>query len=158
MNIPSDVARKLGNYVYLYVDPRSRKPFDVGKGKGTRALAHLNASGPSHKATALRNLREAGLNPQIDILAHGLPDEESALRVEAAVIDALGLARLTNEVRGWRSVLLGRMALRQLLGYYRPKPAVVQHPAILIRINQRYSHGMSGDALYEATRGVWEAY
>lgn len=28
-------------------------------------------------------------------------------------------------------------------------------PAILIRINQFYLEGMSGKALYEATRGVW---
>lgn len=34
-------------------------------------------------------------------------------------------------------------------------PVVVTDPVILIRINQLYEPGMSGDALYEATRGVW---
>ncbi len=32
----------------------------------------------------------------------------------------------------------------------------ILEPAILIRINQFYREGMSGIALYEATRGVWK--
>ena len=31
----------------------------------------------------------------------------------------------------------------------------ISEPAVLIRINQMYSPGMSTQALYEATRGVW---
>lgn len=33
----------------------------------------------------------------------------------------------------------------------------VNDPAVLIRINQLYRSGMSREALYEATRGVWKA-
>ena len=33
----------------------------------------------------------------------------------------------------------------------------VSDPAVLIRINQLYRSGMSREALYEATRGVWKA-
>jgi len=33
-------------------------------------------------------------------------------------------------------------------------PVRVVHPAILIRINKLYSHGMSEAALYNVTRGV----
>jgi hypothetical protein len=33
--------------------------------------------------------------------------------------------------------------------------AHITEPALLIRINQSYSEGMSALALYEATRGVW---
>jgi hypothetical protein len=112
LRIPPAVASKIGYYVYVYVDPRNRRPFYVGKGKGSRALAHLIARGNSRKAAVLRELRRAGLKPQIDILAHGLRDEESALRIESAVIDLLDLAKLTNQVRGWQSVQLGRMPLR----------------------------------------------
>jgi hypothetical protein len=32
----------------------------------------------------------------------------------------------------------------------------IAEPAMLIRINQFYREGMSGKALYEATRGVWK--
>jgi hypothetical protein len=110
-------------------------------------LVHVAAQGNSRKARILRELRRAGLKPRIDVLAHGLPDEDSALRIEAVGIDLLGLDKLTNQVRGWRSVQLGRMTLRQLLAYYRPVPVRVVHPAILIRINKLYSHGMSDAAL-----------
>jgi uncharacterized protein len=155
VRIPSDVARKIGHYVYLYVDPRTRRPFYVGKGKGSRALVHLGATKQSRKLTLLRHLRRAHRSPQIDVLAHGLPDEETAFRIEAAVIDALGASRLTNEVRGWGSVEFGRMPLRRLIAYYRAKPARVRHPVLLVRINRLYDPDMRDDALYEATRGVW---
>jgi hypothetical protein len=155
LQIAPAVASKIGYYVYAYVDPRNRRPFYIGKGKGSRVLVHVAARGNSRKARTLRELRRAGLKPRIDILAHGLLDEDSALRIESVGIDLLGLDKLTNQVRGWRSVQLGRMTLRQLLAYYRPVPVRVVHPAILIRINKRYSHGMSDAALYDATRGVW---
>ena len=119
------------------------------------ASEHLKADGASLKASTVRRIQRRGLNPQIDIIAHGLRDEETALRLEAAVIDALGLRRLTNQVRGWRSIELGRMPLRQLIAYYRPQPVTVREPSLLIRINQLYSDGMSDRALYDATRGVW---
>ena len=41
--IPPEVADRLGYYVYLYIDPRSDRPFYVGKGQGRRILAHLSA-------------------------------------------------------------------------------------------------------------------
>jgi len=155
VRIPPEVARKIGFYVYLYIDPRNDQPFYVGKGQGSRAVSHLSVVDPSRKALILRQLREAGLSPRIDILAHGLPDEETAFRIEAAVIDALGLEQLTNEARGWQSVQQGRMLLRELIVYYAAKPVRVRDPVILIRINRLYRHGMDVRALYEATRGVW---
>src|SRR5690242_20018084 len=44
LRIRPEVAARLGFYVYLYIDPRTGKPFYVGKGQGSRALAHLSAS------------------------------------------------------------------------------------------------------------------
>ena len=90
------------------------------------------------------------------ILAHGLADEETALRIEAAVIDLLGLDDLTNAVRGWRSIELGRMSLEELIPYYAAKPVTIEDPVLLIRINQHYRHAMSARELYEATRGIWK--
>jgi hypothetical protein len=66
----------------------------------------------------LEELREAGLEPQLDILAHELADEETALRIEAAVIDLLGLDDLAYLVRGSRSIKLGRVPLQELLIHY----------------------------------------
>lgn len=156
-SISPEVAFRLGFYVYLYTDPRSGKPFYVGKGKGQRALSHLSERGESQKAQVLQELKENDLEPQIEILAHALPDEETALRIEAAVIDLLGIADLSNKVRGWRSVQLGRISLKELLMYYDAKPVdTIDAPVMLVRINRLYRHGMSDLELYEATRGVWK--
>lgn len=89
------------------------------------------------------------------MLAHGLKDEETAFRIEAAVIDALGLNQLTNLVRGWRSLQTGRMTLDELTGFYAAKPVEIKHRALLIRVNKLYRHGMDKVDLYEATRGIW---
>lgn len=39
---------------------------------------------------------------------------------------------------------------------YEAEPADIQEPVVLIKINQLYQQGMSGDELYEVTRGVWK--
>ena len=128
----------------------------MGKGKDDRVLAHLSSKGESRKARVLAELSEAGLESRLEILSHGLADEETALRIEAAVIDLLGLDDLTNLVRGWHSVQFGRKSLEELIPYYAAKPVTIDDPVLLIRINQRYRHGMSSRELYEATRGVWK--
>ena len=156
IEIPPDVADHLGYYVYLYVDPRTDKPFYVGKGVGRRVLAHLGDEADSAKARRLSELADQGLEPRLEILTHGLRDEETAFRIEAAAIDLLGLPELTNEVRGSRSVQFGRKTLRELSAYYAAEPVEVTHPALLIRVNRQYRHAMSADELYEATRGVWK--
>jgi len=154
--IRPEVAERLGYYVYLYVDPRDGEAFYVGKGQGQRALSHLSAPAESRKRQKIEELRGAGCEPRIDILAHGLATEETAFRIEAAVIDLLGLDDLTNSVRGWRSVQMGRMPLKELAMYYAAKPVEVSVPALLIRINRLYRHSMNEHELYEATRGTWK--
>lgn len=156
LNIRPEVAHRLGYYVYLYVDPRNNKPFYVGKGQGGRMLSHLSEEAESRKCALIAELRAEGREPRIDILAHALRDEETAFRIEAAVIDLFGLDALTNEVRGWRSLQLGRIPLAVLTTYYAAKPVTVEVPALLIRINRLYRHNMSEQELYEATRGVWK--
>lgn len=154
--LPAGVAERLGNYVYLYVDPRNGRPFYVGKGKGERVLAHFDDMRDSDKTYIIAELLAAGLTPRLDILAHGLKDEETAFRVEAAAIDLLGLGELANQVRGWKSLQTGRMTLDELIGYYAAKPVTVIHPALLIRVNKLYRHNMSQLELYEITRGIWK--
>lgn len=156
LRIPPEVAHRLGYYVYLYIDPRDDRPFYVGKGQRERALSHLSEEAESRKCARIAELRAIGIEPRIDVLAHGLRDEETAFRIEAAVIDLFGLDVLTNEVRGWRSLQLGRIPLAELTMYYAATPVTVEVPALLIRINRLYRHNMSPQELYEATRGVWK--
>lgn len=154
--IPRDVARHLGYYVYIYVDPRNGSPFYIGKGQGERVLAHLSDTTESEKVAKIKDLQNLGLEPQLEILAHGLKDEETALRIEAAVIDLFGIGNLTNAVRGWKSIQYGRMSLKQLIGYYAADPVVIEDPLLLIRVNKKYRHNISSLELYEITRGSWK--
>jgi hypothetical protein len=52
-NTPNEVTSRIGHYVYLYIDPRSGKPFYVGKGKGQGVLAHLSEEA-KHPSTTSR--------------------------------------------------------------------------------------------------------
>jgi hypothetical protein len=153
--IPRAVERKLGHYVYLYVNPLDRSIFYVGKGQGTRALAHLVGAEKRKVARTIRTIRAAGAEPAIEILAHGLPSAETALQMEAAVIDALGLSSLSNVIRGWRGARFGRAPLAELVAQYTLRRASIKEPSILIRINQLYRYGMSDPELYDATRSAW---
>jgi hypothetical protein len=72
LHIPEEVASRLKYYVYLYVDPRDGRVFYVGKGKGQRALSHLSDPTAGEKTGLIRELRDAGLSPRLEVLAHGL--------------------------------------------------------------------------------------
>ncbi len=105
----------------------------------------------------IRAIRKSGSEPRLEVLAHGLKDHETALRVEAAVIDALGLNSLSNQVRGWRALQLGRAPLNDLIPLYeKRRPIRIKEPAILIRISRLYRPNMTPAELYDATRGVWK--
>lgn len=150
------VTKRLGYYVYLYIDPRDESIFYVGKGSGARCLTHLSDDSVGDKAKKIAAIRASKLAPRIDILVHGLPDESSALQVEAAVIDLIGRKLLTNKVRGWNSNAFGRMELNELVSIYDAKPITIKDPALLIRINKLFRFGMSPTDLYDATRGIWK--
>lgn len=70
-----DVAKSLGYYVYLYLDPDTKEVFYVGKGRGNRAFEHLSDTSESEKVKPIRELKEAGKEPEIEILTHDLKTE-----------------------------------------------------------------------------------
>lgn len=104
--IIEQVASLVGNYVYLLVDPTSNEPFYVGKGSGSRMLAHgLEAEAltaktdepdaeHSRKIQRIQSIRQQGFEPQIWILRYGMGNEYTA--VEAAAIDLLISFRLAS--------------------------------------------------------------
>jgi hypothetical protein len=152
--IPPAVARKLGFYVYVYVNPVDNTVFYVGKGKNGRALAHLRAAERKAIAKVIRQIRAERKEPQIDILAHNLGTPDVALKVEAAAIDLLGVGNLTNAVRG-HGAQYGRRPLREAVALYTKRKASIREAAILIRITKQYRYGMTDQELYDATRTAW---
>lgn len=108
---------ELGYYVYVYSNPDIHKPFYVGKGKGNRVFAHLFDEGDSQKAEYVQSLMKAGKEPIIEILVHGV-DEETALKVEAAAIDLIGIENLTNRQRGHHSSVYGKIEVSLLESRY----------------------------------------
>ena len=155
-HFPEGVAEQIGWYVYLYLDPRDGVIFYVGKGEGDRVFAHLEEQSDSQKAHRIKEIRNAGFEPRLEILRHNLPDENAAYLLESAVIDLLGIPPLTNRVKGHDSGAFGRMTIAQIVGEYNLGNAEIDDPVLLIRINQNFRHGMSAIELYDNTRGIWK--
>jgi len=153
--LPPGISEQLGHYIYLYLDPDTDQVFYVGKGIGNRCYAHLYDGRDCEKTRTIRKIRARGKEPRIEILIHGLPDDDTAFRVECAVIDLIGVHKLTNQQRGQHSSAYGRMPLDELIAYYQQPEVKIDEPAVLIRINKLYHYGISALELYEVTRGVW---
>ncbi len=156
------VAEKLGYYVYALRDPDGQI-FYVGKGKGDRVYQHAalarSVKGESAKQLKLEKIRkihERGHDVTVDIIRHGLTDEE-AYEAEGAVIDALRLLGhdLTNLARGKWARSQGWVALDELRARYAAPPVTIDDRVVLIRINKLFRHGMTDEELYTATRQWW---
>jgi uncharacterized protein len=156
-SISGPLADSLAYYVYLLLDPRDGKAFYVGKGKGKgeRCLQHSSKDDGVAKASKIVEIESAGLTPQIDIIRHGLKNEDEAFLVESAVIDAFGLSNLTNIAPGYGVEKFGRTSLAELAVRYMPEEAEVIHKVVFLKLAQTYRKGMSELELYEAARGVW---
>ncbi len=158
--ITSEVAKTLKSYVYVYIDPRNGKPFYIGKGKGNRLFAHLKEQSnkedvaEKEKVAKIAEIRRSGKEPRIEILRYGLSDSEAHL-VEAASIDLIGKAKLTNRMAGHHESSFGRITSQRVISMLRAKKVEVEHKAILITINKLYRSDMSSEELYEVTRGIW---
>lgn len=154
MKITPEVAAVLKSYVYVYIDPRTKEPFYIGKGQGDRLFSHLYDESETEKTRRIDDIRKNGEEPHIDILRYGLTNEEAAL-VEAAAIDLLGKNRLTNRVAGHHEKSFGRINSKEIINMLKAKSVNVRHKALLFTINKLYRSDMTPEELYEATRGIW---
>lgn len=176
--LPPEVAERIGPYyVYVLVDPRDIHPFYVGKGTRERMLAHgLEADlqrepGQSRKTARIHEIRDAGDEPIIEVVRHGLTEEEAFL-VEAALIDCL--PDLTNKVKG-HDIEKGRAPLGELITRYgASRLDATEPPVLMVRLTPKWKPleeeieagylragagsypGMSPTELYDAVRAWWK--
>lgn len=152
---PKNIHDKLKHYVYLYIDPRDNKIFYVGKGYGNRAFSHLFEESEKEKAKIINEIRNEGLSPKIEIVIHGIEDDQTARKIEASIIDIIGINNLSNLQRGYESKEFGRMSIEQIIATYESVKAIIDDPAIIININRSFHYGISQVELYDATRSAW---
>ena len=92
-------------YVYQLVDPRSQKPFYIGKGTGQRAYSHLqfkDGNGNPYKDRVIQQILSAGQVPIIEFLHKDIEDEKLAYQLEEQEILSIGIDNLTNLVSSCR--------------------------------------------------------
>ena len=148
----------IGYYVYIYSDPDTKQPFYIGKGKGNRCFDHLNYTNESEKVAKIKEILDAGKRPIIEVLVHGI-DEETALKVEAAAIDLIGIDNLTNIQKGHHSGVYGRVDVDELNSRYNKELLLesdITENVMLIRINKAYHYGMTPFEIYDNTRCCWK--
>lgn len=149
------VVEHLKYYVYLYIDPRTDRPFYIGKGKGNRAFGHLKATGDSDKDRTISELRKLAREPVIELLKYGLT-EDQALLVEATAIDLLDVGSLTNEHRGHGIRFGARSSVQEVVDTLGAKEVDITEPTLLININKNFRYGITPMELYDATRSSWK--
>ena len=86
------------HYVYVYIDPRNFEEFYYGNGTMDRKYAHLQDESDNKKTERIKEIRDAGLEPIIKVIARGLTQHD-ALLVEKTLIWKLG-RNLTNVSSG----------------------------------------------------------
>ncbi len=157
---PQIVTERIGHYVYFLRDPRNNEIFYVGKGVDNRVFNHIACAQTSNEdAQNLKyeRIREIGSgNVEHIILRHGL-DNKTAEEVEAAIIDLIGLEKLTNIQSGYDSSEYGIKTIDEIIALYEteeldPNP---DEKCILININRHYKSDLSAEELYEVTRKFW---
>jgi hypothetical protein len=160
-----DTSLRSDCYVYLFRNPLDNNNiFYIGEGTGDRA-EQLNNRNPKTRAVIedIRKNWDKPVEDIIEILRDNL-DKNTALRIEGAAIDLIGIPPLTNMKGGvgttkWRSQkkrLLNGLRTNIIGEIIDPKnQANIAEPAILIRINKLYRPGMDADSLFDSTRGIW---
>lgn len=145
-------------YVYGLRHPNKPSYFYIGKGERNRVFAHIQEAKEGLRETpklnTIRRILDEGIFPEIDIIRHGL-DENEAYLLEATLIDVLDVENLTNVVKGHGSGELGIMSAQNLDNEYSKGRADISFPAIIIKINRNFKYRMSKKRLYEVTRNSW---
>jgi len=163
---------QLGHYVYALRNPLDGQVFYVGKGVGSRVLAHANGVIDSNDAPETMKLQTitaihaAGLEVESFIVQHGLRDSDHAFATESALYGLLQLLderegqdlfTLTNLIRPPTFDTHGLMSVDDVLATYGEPVdgSLIPHNSMLVKPTELWRRGMTRDDLWEVTRGWW---
>ncbi len=153
----ANTVSKIGYYVYGLRDPVTDDYFYIGKGKGNRVFSHIKQKVrrgiKDPKYDTIRSLEKYG-GPKVDIIRHGLTENESLL-LESALIDVFGVNQITNKKRGIDSSLYGKMSAELLEEQYKGKRYTGKIPAVCFKINKRWNKDITESDLYDSIRASW---
>lgn len=162
----------LGHYVYVLRSPIDKKIFYVGKGVGSRVLAHANGvigsedSPATMKTHVIKTIHDAGLSVEPFIVQHGLDSHEHAFQTESAIFGILKLLdehpdqqlfTLTNLIQPPSFEERGLMSVDDVLALY-GEPAdskFIPHNSIFVKPARLWRKGMPREEIWEYTRGWW---
>jgi hypothetical protein len=163
---------RLGYYVYALRNPIDKKVFYVGKGVGSRVLAHANGVidaddiPETMKIQTIKSIHDAGESVESFIIQHGLASDKHAFQTESAVYGALklldeqpdqNLFSLTNIIQPPTFEDQGLMSVNDVLALY-GEPAdgmLIPHNSIFVKPAQLWRKGTPREELWEYTRGWW---
>jgi hypothetical protein len=158
----TSIIEKLEFYVYALIDPRTERPFYIGKGRGNRVFSHvaraLNKPTKNDKYDTITDIIESGNKVCHLILRHGMSDE-TAFEVESALIDFCLYVihlQINNKVLGQRSIPFGVMTTDEIIRKYQAEPlSSIEDGFVLININKTYKRAKGQKDYYEATKQSW---
>jgi len=155
MRFSTDILNEMKHYVYILSDPSDNEIFYVGKGKGNRVFSHLKDQTDNPKTRKIKEIRSKGLEPKIEFLVHGVKDDHTVRKIEAAIIDLIGKNKLTNKAGGYESSYFGRMNVDQIRSKYASDEANITENVLLLRLTKTFRYNMDPMDLYDYTRGIW---
>lgn len=158
------VIEQIGSYVYILINPADNKIFYVGKGTKNRVFDHqkdaLETSKESDKIDTIRDIINNQKKEVISKIVRFGMDKDTALEVEAALIDFIGLDKLSNIQIGHHAIERGLKTTDEIITVYEAPIFRAEDPCMLINLNKKYKeleHGIgTDDQLYEATRKSWK--
>jgi hypothetical protein len=153
--------QNLEYYVYFLMDPETKRPFYIGKGKDNRVFNHMECALESEtendKYDKIREILNSNKKLEHIIVRHGLK-EKVAFEIEASLIDTFDYLKsgITNIAGGQKSIEKGLMTSDEIKRLYNAEKLYqIGAGCILININKKYERGSGEHAIYNATKETW---
>lgn len=153
--------QSLKYYVYLLINPVTKKPFYIWKWIGNRVFNHvkcaLETETINDKYEEIKSIQKEWKKVEHVIVRHGLSEKE-AYEIEGTLIDTLSYLQsgLTNIMGGHNCVEKWLMTSDEIIRLYNAeKLNSISPDCIVININKQYKRGFGEEWIYLATKETW---